>query len=161
MKTEFIDLIDDTAAVIEALNFVKTRMGASRHQWLHEQDVWVREALTASTTDSGFEKQPDPGRAIVVESVTTSTLDTDDSVLRGRHWRYASEVDGPLQGVDMIDGGLISSCHRHEAFDLFDRTRAVAIVYIPRGRYITEFAFCQECVNTLGLHDAITYPKAG
>ncbi|PVE67912.1 hypothetical protein [Microbacterium testaceum] len=161
METEFIDLIDDTAAVIEAMNFVKAQMGASRHQWLHEQDVWVREALTASTTDDGFEKQPDPGRAIVVESISTSTRETDGSVFYGRPWRYASEVDGPLRGVDMTDGSLISACHRHDAFDLFDRTRAVAIVYIPRGRYITEFAFCQECVNTLGLHDAITYPRAG
>ncbi|WP_109210598.1 MULTISPECIES: hypothetical protein [Microbacterium] len=142
-----INTIDaENAAMIEALVFCKT---AGDNRWLVDLDPWIAQSMITATTDLGFSPVPDPSRAIAVESNSTSTTDPDagDSLILGRKWRYASELNGkPVAGLDSTDNLPMASCHRCDSLDVFERKRAQATFYIPRGRFVVEFALCRDCM---------------
>ncbi|RWR18883.1 hypothetical protein D8Y23_08935 [Microbacterium enclense] len=133
----------ENTAMCEAVAFCR---GAD-NRWLADLDPWIAQAMISATTDEGFKPAPDPSRAIAVESNSISTADVDGSLIVRRPWRYVSDLNGaPVAGLDSEDHLPMSSCHRCTGFEPFERKRAQATFYIPRGRFVVEFAFCADCM---------------
>jgi hypothetical protein len=153
--------LDELAAMAEAVAFSKNN--GQDNRWLVEDDDWIARAMTAATTDEDFQQTPDPSRAIVVLSNDLSAVGFGNSVhVEGRRWWYASDLAGagiPASDLDPFTGKIATACHKCASEDLFGSALdvpAVAIVHIPRGRFVVEFAFCRDCmIHLASLADAI------
>lgn len=145
------ELLAENAAMVEALEFCKGPDG-SDNRWLAEVDDWLKHAMTSATTDVGFQREPDPSRAIVVASNSFSYSEPGEDTPYGwRKWAYPSDLNGrPLEGLDALDHLPIATCHRCDSFDVFNQKRAQITIYIPRGQFVVEFALCLDCARWTG-----------
>ena len=145
------ELLAENTAMVEALEFCKGPDG-SDNRWLAEVDDWFQRAMTSATTDIGFQRQPDPSRAIVVASDSFSYSEPGEDTPYGwRRWAYVTDLRGkPLGGLDSIDHLPMANCHRCDTLTPFDQKRAQITIYIPRGRFAVEFALCRDCAIWAG-----------